>query len=710
MLERRNHLRIALLLLLVLTVGPGCPLVNPGEVLNITQVSFTHTVVLPGETITMVVETSGPSEVEFEWTAEAGELSSSATAETQWTAPENEQLVAVRVVVRSGEQSVEHGLDLVVGYGVDHDGDGFSLRQGDCDDTDPSVYPGAPDVQDSLDNDCDGVIDEGSPDADDDGDGFSDVEGDCDDTNDEVYPGATEVANEIDDDCDLVVDEGTANYDDDGDGYSENEGDCNDNNSAISPAAPETLDSLDNDCDDTIDEGTAGYDDDGDGYTELEGDCNDDLSAAGETCYPGGVEIADGLDNDCDGLTDEDFLVDEDGDGWSVLAGDCDDTNQYTYLGAPEFLDGEDNDCDNDIDEDIDTADDDGDGLSESDGDCDDSNAAVYPGAVEIDDSPIDIDNDCDGFVFINAPFGSSLLVALGDNCSDGVDSDGDGWTDAADPDCMFGYHELGYGTTACNDGIDNESAPDGQFDSADSGCDSALDDDEEASGPEDCLDGLDGDSDGWVDFADPDCWAAPYLEVDFSGTACNDGVDNEALTPDGLLDADDPECASATDDDEESTDPDDCADGADGDGDGWADDLDPDCWVAPFDELGPGSVSECNDGIDNDGNGLVDSADPACTAASQPTELTTTCTEVGLDGFNSWDPDGDSLVYYWYYSHQPIHSELLSSGIAGGSSASASFTPDVPGYWQIGLIVSDGIFNSDPVLLSMQVTAASCP
>jgi len=42
---------------------------------------------------------------------------------------------------------------------VDADGDGFSECQGDCDDGNANVYPGAPEVVDALDNDCDGVID-----------------------------------------------------------------------------------------------------------------------------------------------------------------------------------------------------------------------------------------------------------------------------------------------------------------------------------------------------------------------------------------------------------------------------------------------------------------------------------------------------------------------------------------------------------------------
>jgi hypothetical protein len=45
---------------------------------------------------------------------------------------------------------------------VDADEDGFTVLQGDCDDTNPAVFPGAPEQCDGTDNDCDGTTDEGS--------------------------------------------------------------------------------------------------------------------------------------------------------------------------------------------------------------------------------------------------------------------------------------------------------------------------------------------------------------------------------------------------------------------------------------------------------------------------------------------------------------------------------------------------------------------
>jgi hypothetical protein len=91
---------------------------------------------------------------------------------------------------------------------LDGDGDGYSVAAGDCDDLDPNAYPGAAEVVDGIDQDCDGVPDNGTEAYDDDGDGFSELDGDCDDADPGVSPVALEVeGNGVDDDCDGLVDE-----------------------------------------------------------------------------------------------------------------------------------------------------------------------------------------------------------------------------------------------------------------------------------------------------------------------------------------------------------------------------------------------------------------------------------------------------------------------------------------------------------------------
>ena len=187
------------------------------------------------------------------------------------------------------------------GSSFDGDGDGYSVCGGDCDDAVAAIRPGAVEALDAVDNDCDGIIDEGTLSYDDDGDGLSELDGDCNDDDDQSYPGAPEVVDGRDNDCDGDVDDGTADLDDDGDGFAEVGGDCDDDNDAVHPAAGETLDGIDNDCDGLVDEGTTAFDDDADTITEDAGDCND----ADPNVLPGAPELANGVDDDCDGTIDE---------------------------------------------------------------------------------------------------------------------------------------------------------------------------------------------------------------------------------------------------------------------------------------------------------------------------------------------------------------------------------------------------------------------
>ena len=86
----------------------------------------------------------------------------------------------------------------------DNDGDGYSEIQGDCVDTDATIFPSAFEIcGDGIDQDCDGAADPPCPeDTDNDGDGYSENQGDCDDTDASIYQGAPEICGDgIDQDC-----------------------------------------------------------------------------------------------------------------------------------------------------------------------------------------------------------------------------------------------------------------------------------------------------------------------------------------------------------------------------------------------------------------------------------------------------------------------------------------------------------------------------
>jgi parallel beta-helix repeat protein len=315
---------------------------------------------------------------------------------------------------------------LLVTFYRDADGDGFGdagvttqacaappgyvADSTDCDDARAAVHPGAPELCDGLDNDCNGVIDDGIANVtfyrDADGDGYGDPAAtvlacatppgyvsdhtDCDDAHASAHPGGVEACDGLDNDCNGVIDDGfalTAFYRDaDGDGYGNpaataqacaalpgyvsNHTDCDDSASVTHPGAVELCDGQDNDCNGAVDDLAVGA-----GVacnTGLLGAC-----AAGTTaCSAGAIachqsaqpsaEICDGVDNNCDGNIDEGlplqtFYADADGDGWGnpaitvsacspppgyvAAAGDCDDAAAAVHPGAPELCDGVDNDC-----------------------------------------------------------------------------------------------------------------------------------------------------------------------------------------------------------------------------------------------------------------------------------------------------------------------------------------------------------------------------
>ena len=312
--------------------------------------------------------------------------------------------------------------------------------------------------------------------------------GDCNDADKNINPGAKEVCNGKDDNCDTQIDEENAQgcvawyLDDDQDGHgsktskclcgpsgkysASNNDDCADNDKLVYPGAPESCNGKDDNCNGQVDEENAGgcsryyLDKDRDGFgttsfkclcgptgdytSTLSTDCDDTKA----TVYPGAVEVcANGIDDDCDKLIDEEgcqgctiYYLDADGDGYGVsgntkclsgpsgdyraqVGGDCNDNNKDVNPKAQEQCNGIDDNCDNVVDPEnslncttyYKDADNDNFGVTSdkkclcqpsgaykatSSGDCDDSDKTVYPNAPEI----------CNN---------------KDDNCKDGIDEPG---------------------------------------------------------------------------------------------------------------------------------------------------------------------------------------------------------------------------------------------------------------------------------------------
>ncbi len=280
----------------------------------------------------------------------------------------------------SSGDAVDTGKDAPSLSLLDLDADGFSPFDGDCDDKDKTIFPGAGELCDDKDNDCNGKVDDRDKDL----DGFSVCPGalqDCNDGDSKIFPGApVDCKNGKDNNCDGVID-GAASGDNDGDGFDACS-DCDDTDKTIYPGAPASCDNAkDNDCDGLVD---AVIDADKDGFAACV-DCDDNDA----TVWPLAPEVCNGKDNDCSGVIDD---LDMDGDGYSACSQDCDDTDININPGAGRNCkNGKDNDCNGKLDS---LEDGDGDGFVGCD-DCDDADAGQNPNAWEF---PADlIDNDCDG-------------------------------------------------------------------------------------------------------------------------------------------------------------------------------------------------------------------------------------------------------------------------------------------------------------------------
>lgn len=364
---------------------------------------------------------------------------------------------------------------------LDQDGDGY-YGETDCDDDNVNIKPGAQEVCDGVDNDCDANIDESGATgqtlwfADTDGDGFGDANGgfeactqptgfvenstDCNDTSSAAYPGAAESCDDIDNDCDNSVDESGASgeatwYRDlDSDGYG---------HPAITAVA----------CDAPV------------GYIARAGDCDDEISGIN----PGAVEICDvvNVDENCNGMADD---ADSGATGATVYYWNDADNDGYGDApgGAAAYCDP-------------------GALRVTNFGDCDDTTSARSPGNAEVCDA-VDLDEDCD---FVADDADSSATGATVSYWAD-TDNDGYGAAGAGQTYCDAGALRVTNAddcddSTAVRSPANTEVCDDGN---TDEDCDNLADDADSSATGATVYYWLDLDADG---YGDTFAGAAPYCD-----------------------------------------------------------------------------------------------------------------------------------------------------------------------------------------------------
>ena len=529
----------------------------------------------------------------------------------------------------------------------DTDGDGTPNAQ-DCAPEQAAIYPGAEELCDGLDNNCNTLIDEGFVDSDadslkncvdddDDNDGTHD-EKDCAPTDATIHPGAEESCNKLDDDCDGDADNGLGTT-------SCGKGECahsvdNCVNGKSQPCDPfdgadyEVCDGLDNDCNGLVDE-NLGF------ATCGKGECFHTVASCQEgipvECDPlegSTPEACDGADNDCDGKVDEEMeqLACGKGQCYHTIAScqggvpmECN-----PFQGAsPEVCDSVDNDCDGEADE----------GLGETTcgfGACEHTVTNCEEGSFQIcnpmEGAAVEIcdaaDNDCDNLVdedlgILTCGFGVCAISVAG--CIEGVaqecvplDEGTDEICDGVDNDCD-GFIDEGLSLLTCGQGICLHTVQ-GCIGGVPQECDPL-----QAAVDEEC-DGLDNDCDGDTD--------EDFLDTDEDGEAdCVDDDDDGDLVAD-----DDDNCPLTANAEQENFDEDDDGDICDDDDDNDDDPDETDC--APQNaDIFNGQTEVCLNDVDDNCNGVVDFESPC---------IKKDCLEILAafpnedSGLQYIDPDGD--------------------------------------------------------------------